>query len=197
MSGLVLASLSPTRARLLAEAGVAFSIKGSGVDEQALKAQSLADGHDPRRIAEALSQAKALAVSPRIAALVIGADQTLDLDGRLFDKPASLAEARAQLLRLRGTQHQLHSAVTLARGDAVIWREVGTVTLRMRAFSDAFLDAYLADEGDELLACVGAYRLEGRGAQLFDVIEGDYFSVLGLPLLPLLAALRTEGYLAS
>ena len=197
MSPLILASRSPARGRLLAEAGVPFSVEAAPVDEDALKARALGEGLGPKAIAVALAQAKALAVSCGRNGLVIGADQTLDLDGRLFDKPPTLAAARAQLLALRGWPHQLHAAVAVTRGETVVWRTVETVRLDMRAFSDAFLDIYLASEGEALLGCVGAYRLEALGVQLFDRIEGDYFTVLGLPLLPLLAFLRREGQVTS
>ena len=193
MNGLVLASRSPARGRLLAEAGIAVDLNAAAVDEDELKALALARGDDPRRIALDLAEAKALDVSARCGGLVIGADQTLDLDGRLFDKPPSLDAARAQLMELRGREHRLHAAVAVARGPAVLWRTVDTVSLWMRSVSDAFLDHYLAAEGAALLGCVGAYRLEALGVQLFDRIEGDYFTVLGLPLLPLLAFLREQG----
>ena len=195
MSRLILASRSPARSRLLADAGIDFSVDAADVDETQLKAAQ--PGAAPRRIAADLAAAKALHVARRSDGLVIGADQTLDLDGRLFDKPTSLTEARTQLLALRGRSHQLHAAVTVAQAHEVLWEAVETVTLTVRPFSDAFLEAYLAQEGVHLLGCVGAYRLEALGGQLFDAVEGDYFTVLGLPLLPLLAFLRRCGALAS
>ena len=197
MTSLVLASRSSARARLLAEAGVVFRIQAAEVDEEVLKRRALAEGCDPQAIAAELAQAKGLAVSRGRGELVIGADQTLDLDGRLFDKPPTLAAARAQLLALRGREHRLHAAVSVSRGDRVVWRTAESVRLRVRSFSDAFLDDYLAAEGEALLGCVGAYRLEGLGVQLFERIEGDYFTVLGLPLLPLLAFLREQGQVAT
>ena len=197
MTSLVLASRSSARARLLAEAGVVFRIQAAEVDEEVLKRRALAEGCDPQAIAAELAQAKGLAVSRGREELVIGADQTLDLDGRLFDKPPTLAAARAQLLALRGREHRLHAAVSVSRGDRVVWRTAESVRLRVRSFSDAFLDDYLAAEGEALLGCVGAYRLEGLGVQLFERIEGDYFTVLGLPLLPLLAFLREQGQVAT
>ncbi len=196
MNRLILASRSPARARLLAEAGLDFEIKASRVDEQALKTSALQDGLTPREIAVRLAEAKARDVAQLTEGLAIGADQTLDLDGRLFDKPVTLDAARAQLMALRGRTHQLHAAIALVDGHRVVWRTVQSVSLQVRGFSDAFLDAYLAREGEALLGCVGAYRLEGLGVQLFEQIDGDYFTVLGLPLLPLLAALRTLGHLA-
>ena len=197
MTNLVLASRSPARARLLADAGVAFRVQAADVDEEPLKRRALAEGCDPQAIAAELAQAKGLAVSRGCEDLVIGADQTLDLDGRLFDKPPTPAAARVQLLALRGREHLLHAAVSVSRGDRVVWRTAESVRLRVRHFSDAFLDDYLAAEGEVLLGCVGAYRLEGLGVQLFELIEGDYFTVLGLPLLPLLAFLREQGQVAT
>jgi septum formation protein len=194
---LILASRSQARIALMSNAGLAFETIAPDVDEAALKADRLAQDAAPAAIAADLADAKAIQVSSRHpAALVIGADQTLALDGHLFDKPANLTAARAQLTALRGRSHQLHSAVSLARRGAVVWRTVDTATLHVRAFSDAFLSGYLAAEGDEILSCVGAYRLEGLGAQLFDRIEGDYFTILGLPLLSLLQGLRDSGELA-
>ncbi len=128
---------------------------------------------------------------------MIGADQTLDLDGELIDKAASLDEARARLLRLRGRAHKLHAGVVVARAGQPIWREVQTATLWMRPFSDDFLEDYLAREGEALLGSVGCYRLENIGVQLFSRIEGDYFTILGLPMLGLLDLLRRHGVLTS
>jgi septum formation protein len=192
----ILASKSAARAALLRAAGVPFEVRGSGVDEGPLKARWLADGADPHAIASRLAEAKALALSCASEALVIGADQTLDLDGRLIDKPADLAEAGARLLELRGRPHQLHSAVVLARAGRVIWRDTPTATLHVRHFSDAWLDEYLAQAGPGVLQTVGGYELEGLGVQLFEAIEGDWFAILGLPMIGLLHALRREGVLA-
>jgi septum formation protein len=192
---IVLASASAVRARLLRDAGVAFTAVSPGVDEDGVKAELLAAG--PRAIATRLAAAKALAVSAAPGDLVIGADQTLELDGALVDKAASLSEARARLEALRGRVHTLHAAVALARGGTILWRGLASPVLTMRDVSDAFLDAYLAAEGEGLLGSVGCYRLEGRGVQLFAAIDGDYFAVLGLPLLPLLTALRDAGGLAA
>ena len=192
----VLASTSASRAAVLTGAGVPFTAKAPGVDEDAAKAALLGEGAGPREVADALAELKAIRVSARNDALVIGADQTLDLDGTLFDKAASLEEARERLLALRGRPHRLHAAVVVAQGGAPIWREVQTSTLWMRPFTDDFLDDYLAREGEALLGSVGCYRLEGLGAQLFSRIDGDYFAVLGLPLFGLLDLLRRHGALA-
>ncbi|WP_309605351.1 nucleoside triphosphate pyrophosphatase [Phenylobacterium sp.] len=194
---LVLASRSVARRAVLQGAGVTFETAGSGVDEDAAKAALLAGGADPRGVAEALAELKALAVSRGRSDLVIGADQTLEFEGRLYDKAETLAEARARLKILRGKPHRLHSAVAVARDGAVIWRETVSATLTMRAFSDAFLEAYLAAEGGAALGSVGCYRLEAQGAQLFASIEGDYFTILGLPLMGLLDLLRRRGELAQ
>lgn len=198
MKPIVLASQSRSRAALLSGAGVAFDAKRSGVDEDAAKARLLAAGEGPREVALRLAEAKALAVSEtHPAAVVIGADQTLDLAGVLRDKAQDLAEARRRLLELRGREHLLHSAVAVVEDGAVTCRILESPSLRMRDFSDAFLDAYLARNGQAALGSVGCYQLEGEGVQLFDRIEGDYFAILGLPLLPLLAALRAAGALGT
>ena len=194
---LILASNSHTRADLLRAAGVAFEVRGSGLDEAPLKAAGLALGEDPRAIALRLAEAKALAVSRTCDVLVIGSDQTLDLDGALFDKPVDAAEARGRLLQLRGRPHRLHSAVVLARGGEIVWRDVPTATLHVRAFSEAWLDIYMSAAGEAVLDSVGAYQLEGLGVQLFERIDGDWFAILGLPMLSLLAALRDRGLAAA
>jgi septum formation protein len=191
----VLASRSATRRAVLQAAGVPFEAVGSGVDEAAAKLGLLAGGAGPRAVAEALAAEKALAVSGIRADLVIGADQTLDLGGRLHDKAETLEAARDRLRMLRGRTHRLHAAVAVARGPAVLWRQTETATLTMRDFSDHFLEEYLAAEGDAALGSVGCYRLEGLGVQLFDKVEGDYFAILGLPLIGLLDLLRREGVL--
>ena len=195
---IVLASKSRSRAAVLAGAGVAFETEDSEVDEGALKARLLAEGAGPRAVAEQLGEAKALAVSARRPDdVVIGADQTLDLGGVLYDKPADLAEARSHLTAMRGRGHALHGGIVAAERGEVVWRTTETSRLWMRDFSDAFLDGYLARGGAALLASVGAYQLEGEGAQLFERIEGDYFAILGLPLLPLLGFLRERGAVPS
>ena len=193
----ILASQSAARRVVLEGAGVAFEVQVTGVDEDAIKTALLAQGASPRDIADALAERKAVVVSRSRPGLVIGADQTLELEGALYDKAETLADARQRLQALRGKAHRLHSAVVVAKGGAPIWREVATATLTMRAFSDGFLDDYLAAEGNEALSSVGCYRLEGPGAQLFSRIEGDYFAILGLPLLGLLDLLRQHGELAA
>ena len=186
----ILASKSAARRAVLQGAGVPFEAVVSGVDEEALKARLLKRGADPRAIAEALAEEKALAVSRTRDGVVIGADQTLEVDGRLYDKVETRAAAAERLRLLRGRPHRLHSAVAAAVDGAVVWRETVRAELAMRDFSDAFLEAYLVAEGDAALGSVGCYRLESQGAQLFARIDGDYFTILGLPLLGLLDLLR-------
>ncbi|HEY5071649.1 MAG TPA: Maf family protein [Caulobacteraceae bacterium] len=197
MIALTLASTSASRSAILEGAGVAFETMAPGVDEGEIKDRLLSTGEGPLQIALALAALKAMTASRGRRGLVIGADQTLEIDGELLDKARSLDEARRRLLALRGRAHLLHSAVALAEDGAVVWRAHETARLAVRDFSDEFLAAYLDQEGERILDSVGGYRLEGLGAQLFAAIEGDYFSVLGLPLLPLLAQLRERGAVAS
>lgn len=194
---IILASKSAARRAVLDGAGVAYEAIVAGVDEESVKTSLLAEGHGPRDIADALAELKAIRVSRGRPGLVIGSDQTLDLDGTLYDKAESLEAARERLKLLRGKTHKLHSAVVVARDGAPIWREVVTASLTMRDFSDAFLEAYLETEGPNALGSVGCYRLEGPGAQLFSRIEGDYFAILGLPLMGLMDLLRQHGELRA
>jgi septum formation protein len=191
----VLASTSASRQAVLTGAGMPFLARAPGVDEDAAKAALLGEGATPREVADALAELKAVRVSARTEGLVIGADQTLDLDGALVDKAARLEQARERLKALRGKTHKLHAGVVVAQDGQPIWREVQTSTLWMRPFTDAFLEDYLAREGEALLGSVGCYRLEGLGAQLFSRIEGDYFAILGMPLIGLLDLLRRHGAL--
>jgi septum formation protein len=197
MTALILASASSSRARLLQHAGVPFEVCPAHVDEDSVKESMLADGADGRAVADALAELKGRRIpNTQPDALVLGADQVLVCDGELFSKAETMEAAAAQLRRLRGKPHQLMTAAVLAKDGAVIWRHVDVSTLWVRDFSDTFLGAYLAAEGDDLLGSVGCYRLEATGVQLFERIEGDYFSILGLPLVPLLAALRQHGVVA-
>ena len=195
MIAVTLASKSATRAAILRGAGVDFEVVASGIDEEAVKPALLDGGGTPRSVAAELATLKAVAVSRTRPGLVIGADQTLDLDGALYDKAADMSEARERLLSLRGRTHRLHAAVVVARDGATVWRLTDTASLTMRAFSQGFLDGYLARVGESVLSSVGGYQIEGAGAQLFEAIDGDYFSILGLPLIPLLGVLRREGAL--
>ena len=199
---LILASGSAVRARLLKSAGLDFTVDVAAVDEETVKESMLAELKPGlsalRDIADALAELKALRVSRRHPeAFVIGADQVLglDLDGswQMFDKPVDMAGARDHLTQLRGREHRLITAACIVRGGKPIWRHIRTPRLTMREFSDEFLDDYLAQSGEKILSSVGAYLLEDRGAQLFSQIDGDYFSILGLPLLQLLDFLRGHG----
>jgi septum formation protein len=183
---------------MLRAAGLDFDILPARVDEEEIKLALKADGAGVREAATALAELKAHRVSQGAGAdFVIAADSMLDCDGRWYDKPADMAAARAQLESLRGRTHDLVSAVVLARGGSVIWRHVDTARLTMRDFSDGFLDAYLAQVGAAVLSSVGCYQLEGLGVQLFSRIQGDFFTILGLPLLPLLDILRENKVLRA
>ncbi len=193
---LVLASQSTARAALLTAAGLRFEARPARVDEAAVKQACRAEGADAAGAALTLAGLKARRIRDPDA-LVIGADQILVCDETWFDKPADLDGARTQLQALRGQTHRLVTAVVCVRGGQEVWRHVTEPRLRMRGFSDAFLDEYLASEGDAILACVGAYRLEGLGIHLFDDVQGEHAAILGLPLLPLLGFLRQHGVVAS
>lgn len=198
--GLVLASGSVTRRRMLEAAGLSFRVVPADVDEDAIRsALTVPDaGGGPERVARVLAQAKAEEVSRRMPdALVIGGDQVLALGRDIFTKPADLAAARRTLRALAGRTHRLLSAVSLAINGAEVWSHLDAASLTVRDISDTYLDDYLARVGDGVCACVGAYELEGLGVQLFECIEGDYFTILGLPLLPLLAELRARGAVAA
>ncbi|CAN7322541.1 Maf family protein [Caulobacter sp. LjRoot300] len=192
-----LASRSAARQAILRHAGVTFEAVGSGVDEDAAKAGLLAEGASPREVADALAELKAFKVSTKRPGLVIGSDQTLDLDGVLFDKVDTVEAARERLLQLRGKVHKLHSAVVVARDGQPIWRVVETTKLSVRNFSDAWLDGYLARNAPDVLSSVGCYFLEGEGVQMFDRIDGDYFAILGLPVVGLFDFLRLHGALET
>ncbi|HEY1941471.1 MAG TPA: Maf family nucleotide pyrophosphatase [Roseiarcus sp.] len=196
--GLVLASASAVRARLLAAAGVDFRIEPAELDETFLKQACRAEGRLAAACALALAEAKARQVAARCGrAVIIGADQLLVCGEAWFDKPADLGQARAQLQALRGHTHELVTAVCAVQGKSRLWHAVSSPRLTMRYFTDAFLDDYIRAEGADIIGSVGAYRFEGRGAQLFEHIEGDYFAILGLPLLELLGFLRMKGLILS
>lgn len=193
---LILASASTARRRMLHDAGLRVTCRVADVDEAVVKQTE--PGKPAADLALELACLKALDVaSHEPHALVIGADQILECGGELFDKPADRALARRTLLRLRDRRHRLVSAVAVASGPTVLWRHVDAAELHMRAFSDSFLDTYLETAGDDILGSVGAYRLEGPGVQLFERISGDVFTILGMPLLPLLAWLRQQGALLT
>lgn len=198
MTQLILASASRTRARLLENAGLSLDVVAPDVDEITVRESLLGQGAEPGKLADGLAEIKARKVSAaNPGSIVIGADQVLVFRGEIIGKCRDMQSARVLLGRLGGNIHELIAAVVLAKDGAVIWRHVGRAELSMRKFSDAFLDTYLSVVGSEALAAVGCYQLEGRGAQLFARISGDYFTILGLPLLPLLSALRELGVLAT
>lgn len=198
MSGVILASASAARAELLGAAGIRVEIMPARIDEANIKAAMLAEDAPPRDIADKLAELKALRISARVPGrLVIGADQVLVLEGRIFDKPADRAAAADQLRQLRGKAHQLLSAAVVARDGQPIWRHVGQAQLVMRPFTDAFLADYLDRMGESVTTTVGGYMLEGLGAQLFSRVQGDHFTVLGLPLLELLGFFRAQGVLVE
>lgn len=195
MTRLVLASGSAIRRKVLENAGIPFAVQTSGVDEDALK-QDWA-GDDPCDLAVHLAEAKALAVQVPGDVLVVGADQVLSCDNALFDKAKSVAEARDRLLYLRGKTHTLHCGLAAVRAGEVIWRYRTESHLSVRPFSDAFLETYLDRAGEVLTKSVGAYAYEGLGAQLFHAVDGDYYAILGLPLVPLLELLRQQNVIET
>lgn len=188
---IILASGSRYRKELLRNAGIEFDVHPAEIDERAAEAPLVETGAAPEDVALVLAEAKALDVSERFPdALVIGADQTLSLGYEILHKPADMEQARRHLLALSGKTHRLDSAVAIARNGETLWRHVETVRMTMRELEPAFIGRYLARVGDKALSSVGAYQVEGAGIQLFEKIDGDYFAIVGMPLLPLLAALR-------
>ena len=197
MPDIILASGSASRRALLAGAGVeARSIKPN-VDESAAKNAMRAEQLSVRDQAMRLAEMKAMKISAREPGLVIGGDQMLNLDGEAFDKPFDLEGAAAHLRKLSGKSHRLETAIVIAENGELVWRHLARPKLSVRILTDQFIDAYVDRCGDALLSTVGAYQLEGMGAQIFSKIEGDYFSILGLPLLPMLDYLRVRGVLTE
>lgn len=193
MKKMILASGSSIRAEMLRNAGVNIEVIVAHVDEENIKASMLSQNAQARDIADTLAEMKARRVAMKTPGLVLGADQVLVCEGKLFDKPESFEEAKSQLCALRGKNHELISAAVIFENGAPVWRHISRTRLEMRDFSDAFLENYINTQGKDLLTTVGAYKLEGMGAQLFTQIQGDYFTVLGLPLLEVLGFLRTRG----
>ena len=190
---LILASKSPFRSALLKNAGIEFSSESADIDERAVEAPLYETGATPEEVAQVLAEAKALDVAEKNpGAVVIGCDQTLSLGDEIFHKPANMEAAGRQLLQFSGKTHQLNSAVVLVKDGETLWRHVSVARMTMRELSPAFIGRYLGRVGDSALSSVGAYQVEGPGIQLFEKIEGDYFTIVGLPLLPLLAELRKE-----
>lgn len=193
---LILASQSASRKMMLEAAGVPFEARGSDVDEHAIKRELL--GVPGCEVAQVLAEAKALAVSAAMPGrLVLGGDSLVEVAGRQFDKPVSRENAAEHLAFFSGKEMKLHSAAVLMRDGGRVWKTCETATLKVRTLSSQFIQSYLDSEWPAVAGCVGVFRMEARGVQLFETIEGSHFTVLGMPLLPLLAALRLEGALAA
>jgi septum formation protein len=194
MSDLILASKSPFRAMLMRNAGLAFSQQAAAIDERVIEQTLEATGTTPADLALILAEAKAINVSERFPdVLVIGSDQTLSINDEVLHKAATMEEASRRLLQLQGRTHQLNSGVVLARKGETVWRHVSIARLTMRPLSPEYVGRHLAKTGDKVLGSVGCYQFEGEGLQLFEAIDGDYFTIVGLPMLPLLAELRNLG----
>ncbi|KPB02131.1 septum formation inhibitor Maf [Ahrensia marina] len=191
---LILASTSPFRKMLFENAGLIFETEAPAIDERAIEATLEGSGANASDVAEILAESKARNIAEKNPAkLVIGGDQTLSLEHRQFHKPNNMEEARQHLLDLSGKTHQLNSAIVIVRDDEVIWRHVSVAHMHMRKLDPAFIGRHLAEVGDIALKSVGSYQIEGRGIQLFEKIEGDYFTIVGVPMIPLLAKLRELG----
>ncbi|MBS9721639.1 Maf-like protein [Tianweitania sp. BSSL-BM11] len=194
MTQIILASTSPFRLKMLRDAGLTVEAVPSDIDERAIDSTLENTGVTPAEVANILAEAKAVSVSENYPdAVVIGADQTLSLGDQIFHKPADMEGARRHLLALSGKTHELNSAVVIARAGVPVWRTVSVAHMTMRKLEPAFIGRHLSHVGDKALQSVGAYQVEGAGIQLFETIEGDYFTIVGLPLLPLLSALREQG----
>lgn len=192
---IILASGSAIRAEILTAAEVPFEVMRPDVDEDVIKKAGKAQGLDLESLAMALAEAKCMDIAAKTGAIVIGSDQIMEFDGRAYDKPATMAEARQRLIETQGAPHTLINAIAVARNSRIIWRNLDRPKLVMRAMSEAEIDAYLAQCAPDVLKSVGAYQVERLGARLFERIEGDHFAVLGLSLFPLLDLLRREGAL--
>ncbi len=195
---LILASSSATRLQLLVSAGVDVTATAARIDEETVRTALNAEGARPRDVADTLAEMKARKVAERYpSAFVLGCDQVLEWSGKILAKPSSFEDALAQLKALRGQRHKLLSAAVLYHDAKPVWRHVGEATMTMRQFSDAYLNDYLSRNWEEVQHCVGAYQLEKEGVRLFSAVQGDYFTVLGLPLIPLLGYLGQRGVIAE
>jgi len=198
---ILLASASAIRAEIMTNAGIDFSVSPTNVDEDSIKNQCLQENRSVPYLVEKLAFAKANALALPDNGngndIIIGADQVLEFEGRVYDKPNSVKQAHLRLTELRGREHRLIGAVCILQKGEDPWCHISTTKLQMRNFSDEFLKGYIEEEGEALTTCVGAYKFEGRGASLFDRVEGDFFSILGLSLLPLLSELRRRGAIAT
>ncbi|WP_411816778.1 Maf family protein [Hyphococcus sp. DH-69] len=195
-SRVTLASGSSIRAAILSGADVPFDVVKPDVDEDEIKQQAKSDGIDLEKTAMLLAEAKCMAVAATTPGIVIGSDQIMEFEGRAYDKPKTMAEAKDRLLETQGAAHTLINAIAVARDGEIIWRNLDRPTLHMRSLSEAEIDQYLEEAGPEILYSVGAYQIEKLGSRLFDHIDGDHYAVLGLSLFPLLALLRRENILA-
>lgn len=198
MKKIILASSSNTRRQMLEQARVSVEAVSPRLDEAAIRAALEAEDAKPRDIADTLAEMKCRKIAERYeGTIVIGSDQVLDLDGRILGKPETLDVARMQLQQLRGRDHKLISAVAVYEDQKPVWRHVGEARLTMRSFSGSYLDSYLIRNWDDIRHCVGAYQIEGEGSRLFAAVDGDYFTILGLPLLPLLNYLSQRGFIPA
>jgi septum formation protein len=195
---LILASASAGRRAMLENAGVAFEVEAASIDEDAVKQSLKAEGASVEQAAETLAELKARRISARHpGVLVLGSDSMLECEGRWFDKAESVEEAREHLQAMRGTTHRLVTSAVLVRDEGRIWHHTAVASMTMRNFSDAWLDGYLEDIGERACASVGCYQVEGQGLQLFARIDGDFFAIVGLPMVQVLDQLRTQGVLAT
>lgn len=194
---IILASGSPTRKQILEDSGVIFEVVVRPIDEASIKSAMIQEGASKLSIVSTLAELKSIKVSSETPGLVIGADQIMVFDGAIYDKPKTIEEARERLMAIRNQTHYLMGSVVVSEGGVSVWRHSSKVELKARSFTDKFIDNYINQEGEALLQTVGAYRFEKRGSQLFSSVKGDFFSVLGLPLLPLLDYLRTRNAILS
>ena len=194
---IILASGSPTRKQILEDSGVIFEVVVRPIDEASIKSAMIQEGASKLSKVSTLAELKSIKVSSETPGLVIGADQIMVFDGAIYDKPKTIEEARERLMAIRNQTHYLMGSVVVSEGGVSVWRHSSKVELKARSFTDKFIDNYINQEGEALLQTVGAYRFEKRGSQLFSSVKGDFFSVLGLPLLPLLDYLRTRNAILS